>query len=187
MISWDSLHALKIDIDWMNLKIATLESAAQKRVTHANKTIEVLISSIRKIASRLRPGILDDFGLNAALQWHCTEFEGMSGITCLFETEINDQDLSIELKTALFRITQESLTHVMRHSKATHVEVIIKEDAQNIYLSIADDGTGFDASVHKNTLGLIGLRERAVALTGAFRIASEVGKGTIVIASIPKK
>jgi PAS domain S-box-containing protein len=180
------VSALKINIDWINIKIPGLDEHARKRIDHATKTTEVLIASIRKIASSLRPSILDDFGLNAAVEWQCREIQNINGIHCIFNSDFDDKHLSIETKTELFRITQESLTNVMRHSKAENVTVEITDDEESIRLKIIDDGNGFDTTVMKNTLGLIGLRERAVSLNGSLRIESEIGKGTTVLAIIPK-
>jgi PAS domain S-box-containing protein len=178
--------ALKIDIDWLNLKVVTLEASAKNRMVHAIKTIEVLISSIRKIASRLRPSVLDDFGLNAALQWHCAEFQSLNGIQCSFEPGFDDLGITMEMKTEMFRMTQESLTNVMRHAHATEVHVTTGEDDKNLYLTVSDNGDGFDTGKRKNTLGLIGLRERAVSLNGVLNIESGIGKGTTISAVIPK-
>ena len=179
--------ALKIDVDWLGLKMTDMDENAHKRIAHANKTIEVLIVSIRKIASSMRPSVLDDFGLNTAIQWQCREFENLNGIECIFVSDLNETELPIEINTELFRITQESLTNVMRHSKADKVEVKITEDEEKIFLTIADNGKGFDTTKKKKTLGLIGLRERAVSLNGELNIQSKVGNGTTVTAIIPKK
>jgi PAS domain S-box-containing protein len=138
------VSALKINIDWINIKIPDLDEAARKRIDHATKTTEVLIASIRKIASSLRPSILDDFGLNAAVEWQCREIQNINGIHCIFNSDFEDRSLTIETQTELFRITQESLTNVMRHSKAENVTVEITEDEENIQLKIIDDGMGFD-------------------------------------------
>ncbi len=181
------VSALKIDIDWINIKIGSLDEPAKKRIDHATKTIEVLIASIRKIASSLRPSILDDFGLNAAIAWQCREMQNLNGIKCIFIPRFDDSELGIETKTELFRITQESLTNVMRHSGAKNVTVEIMEEEEKIFLRITDDGKGFDTTVKKNTLGLIGLRERAISLDGQLSIQSQEGKGTVVLATIPKK
>jgi PAS domain S-box-containing protein len=178
--------ALKIDIDWLNIKIASLEENAKNRLAHANRTIEVLISSIRKIASSLRPSILDDFGLNAALKWHCTEFQNLNGIQCIFEPGFDDAGLSMEMKTELYRMAQESLTNVMRHAGASFVTVSTSEDDDHFYLAVTDNGKGFDVTQRKNTLGLIGLRERALSLNGALYIESVIGSGTTISAVIPK-
>jgi signal transduction histidine kinase len=178
--------ALKIDIDWLNIKVVALEGAAKNRIAHANKTIEVLITSIRKIASRLRPSILDDFGLNAALQWHCAEFQNLNGVQCTFEPGFDDAFISTAMKTELFRMTQESLTNVMRHANATVVSVTTEQDEQHYYLTVTDNGKGFDTAIRKNTLGLVGLRERAISLNGTLSIDSMIGKGTTIRVIIPK-
>jgi PAS domain S-box-containing protein len=179
--------ALKIDVDWLGLKMGALDETGQKRIAHANNTIEVLISSIRKIASRLRPSILDDFGLNAALQWYCNEFQSQTGVICIFEHGFDDRNLAMEIKTELFRMTQESLTNIMRHAEATQVKVSTASDNKKLYLTVTDNGKGFDTRKRKNTLGLVGLRERAGSLNGELQIDSEMGKGTTIRAIIPKK
>ena len=178
--------ALKIDVDWLGIKVTGLDEAANKRIEHANKTIEVLISSVRKIASSLRPSVLDDFGLNSALKWHCTEFQNLNGIQCNFEPGFDDANLSMHTKTELFRIAQESLTNVMRHAKASSVLVFTREDENKQYLVITDNGKGFDSSQRKNTLGLIGLRERAVSINGKLEIESSTAQGTTIRVAIPK-
>jgi PAS domain S-box-containing protein len=179
--------ALKIDIDWLNIRLPGMEDNARKRIDHANKTIQILINSIRKIASSLRPSVLDDFGLNAALKWHCTEFQNLNGVPCTFDAGFDDSDLPMYVKTEFFRMAQESLTNVMRHANASQVAVSTSEDANNLYLLVTDNGAGFDTNQHKNTLGLIGLRERAVSLNGRLTIESKPGKGTRISAIIPKQ
>ena len=156
-------------------------------IAECNKTIEILIASVRQIASALRPSILDDFGLNAALHWQCAEFQNLNGIQCIFIPGFDDGGLSVGLKTALFRIAQESLTNVMRHAKAGKVSVRTKEYNECIYLYIIDNGKGFNIEQSKTTLGLIGLRERAVSLGGELEIESQIGKGTTISAIVPKK
>ena len=178
--------AIKIDIDWLSIKHAEMEDVGKMRMSHATKTIEVLIASIRKIASSLRPSVLDDFGLNVAIEWQCREFQNLSSIQCIFEPNFDDEDLPMEIRTELFRMTQESLTNVMRHANASHVTVQLTEDKEKIYLRITDDGKGFDTKIKKNTLGLIGLRERAASINGELSIKSQAGNGTTVLAVVPK-
>ncbi len=179
--------ALKIHLDWLSIKIVSVEESVVKRIAHANKIIDILITSVRKIASSLRPSMLDDFGLNAALIWHCDEFHNLNGIDCVFiKPGFNDKGLSTNQKTELYRIAQESLTNVMRHAKATKVTVEGKEDDNSLYLTITDNGEGFDVSQKKSTLGLIGLRERALSLGGELSITSKMGKGTVVSVVVPK-
>jgi len=179
--------AIKIDIDWLNIKIGAPEESMKQRVAHVNKAIDVMITTIRKVAARLRPSALDDFGLNAALQYHCAEFEELNGIPCRFDPGFDDSVLTMERKTELYRITQESLTNVMRHAKAKTVRVTTKEDDDSLYLIITDDGKGFDMSKRKNTFGLIGLRERAVSLNGELNIDSTIGGGNCYLCSDPQE
>lgn len=178
--------ALKIDIDWFGIKMENKDETFQNRIQHANKTIAVLITTIRKIASGLRPSVLDDFGLNAALHWQCTEFQNLNGIPCIFNEGFNDTNLSTEIKTEVFRMVQEAMTNVMRHAKAGTIIISAHEDEQNLYISITDDGVGFDLDQRKNTLGLIGLRERALSVNGKLIIESIIGKGTVINIVLPK-
>lgn len=178
--------ALKIDIDWLNLRLQDVEQLARKRIEHAVNTIEVLIFSVRKIASSLRPSVLDDFGLNAALKWHCTEFQNLNGIACKFEPCLDDTALPVFIKTELFRVAQESLTNVMRHANATEVLVTTEENEHHYFLTIVDNGQGFDTTEGKNTLGLVGLRERVCSMNGHLDINSNPGKGTAILVKVPK-
>jgi len=179
--------SLQIDVDWLGIKTDGMGETVNERIVHANKIIKELIITIRKIASGLRPSILDDFGLNAALQWYCNEFQQLNNIECEFIEEFDDEGLSMELKTELFRMSQESLTNVMRHSQAKKVTVHITEDINKIYMVVADNGIGFDTGKRKNTLGLLGLKERAVSINGELNIISSPGKGTTISAIITKK
>lgn len=178
--------AVKIDLDWLDSRILQPDESAKKRIQHATNTTNVLLGSIRKIASGLRPGILDDFGLNAAIQWQSEEFTKLTGIPCYTSFDFDDEQLSGNLKTELFRMVQESLTNVMRHAAAKKVNIYTSEDNQNLYVSIQDDGMGFNASLSTQTFGLLGLRERAQSLHGSLTINSEPGKGTTVHITVPK-
>lgn len=180
------VSALKIDIDWLNARIRSLEENEKKRLDHASNTLEILIVSIRKLATSLRPSILDDFGLNATIEWQCREFQNMHGIACDFLCDYDDKDLGIQIKTEMFRIVQETLANVIHHSGAKKVRVEITDEDDRVHMKISDDGKGFDKDSTKHTLGLIGLRERAASVNGRLEIESEPGKGTVVHAIIPK-
>lgn len=178
---------VKMDIDWIKIKMPELPENYAKRITHASSTTDLLINTIRKLASELRPGMLDELGLNASLEWQCKKFEEINGVTCVFECFFDDKDLSSSMKTALYRICQESLTNVKRHAQATKAVVTIYEKDANIFLLIRDDGRGFEVAQKINTLGLIGMRERCVSVNGSLHVESEPGKGTAVCAIIPKQ
>jgi PAS domain S-box-containing protein len=178
---------IKMDIDWIKIKMPELQENYAKRITHASSTTDLLINTIRKLASELRPGMLDELGLNASLEWQCKKFEEINALACVFESFFDDSDLGTQVKTALYRICQESLTNVKRHAHATKSMVTIYEKDNHIFLLIRDDGRGFDVAQKINTLGLIGMRERCVSVNGSLTVESEHGKGTAVCAIIPKQ
>ena len=177
---------VKMDIDWLQLRLPDMGEAPRKRIEHASATSNILINSIRKIASSLRPGMLDDLGLTASLDWQCKEFAAANGIPCKFNSYLNDELLSDKVKNELFRICQESLTNIMRHAKATEVEVTISEKQDEIQLCIQDNGIGFNPVQSRSTLGLVGMRERSLSINGSLVIKSEAGKGTTIFIIIPK-
>jgi PAS domain S-box-containing protein len=179
---------VKMDIDWLTIKLPELGEAYNSRVMHASSTASLLITAIRKLASELRPGMLDELGLNACLEWKCKNFTANKEIPCLFSSAILDHDLSPQIKTELFRICQEALNNVAKHANASSVTVAISEENDQIHLCITDNGKGFDAEQKINhTHGLISMRERSISINGTLVINSEPGKGTVVCAIIPKK
>ncbi|NCI46599.1 PAS domain-containing sensor histidine kinase [Sediminibacterium soli] len=179
--------ALKIDLDWLTLRISSSEETMRNRLSHARKTVEVLIDSVRKMAYSLRPSILDDFGLNAALKSYCREFERLSGCECVFSATLDEAELDMHTRTELFRIGQESLTNVMRHAHATRVTVSTYEENGMYCLKITDNGRGFDTSQFSQTLGLVGLRERVGSLNGKLLLESGIGRGTEIRVEIPRQ
>jgi signal transduction histidine kinase len=143
---------------------------------------------VRRIATELRPGVLDHLGLAAALEWQANEFQTRTGIKCEVRIHLRDQTLSPDLNTTLFRIFQETLTNIIRHAGATQVEVDLRESAGRIILEVRDNGRGISDEEISNTqsMGLLGMRERAALLGGTFEIGpGPRGRGTKVAASIP--
>ncbi len=178
--------AIKMDLDWLNLHFNEDGEKSGERITRSLATVSLLIDTTRKIAASLRPGILDELGLNASLRWQCTEFENLNGIPCDFAESFDDSDISLEMGTELFRICQESLTNIMRHARANKVMVCLKDAQDDFALYIVDDGDGFDTNRKSDHLGLVGIRERAISLNGSLLIESEPGKGTTICVKIPK-
>ncbi|MEO8172813.1 MAG: PAS domain-containing protein [Sediminibacterium sp.] len=177
---------VKMDVDWIKIKMPDLQEPYAKRISHASSTTDLLISTIRRLASELRPVMLDELGLNASLEWQCGKFEKINGIPCVFESFFDDNGLGMEVKTALFRICQEALSNVRRHSNATNVFVSIRENDELIELCVCDNGRGFNVKEKNNTVGLIAMRERSLSVNGTLRIESEPEKGTKVFTIIPK-
>lgn len=173
--------ALKMDVDWLALNLPEAPDLQQKRMAHASSTAKIIIQTIRRIASALRPSMLDELGLNASLEWLCKEFVSLHNIPCSFDPAFDDEGLSVQQKTALFRITQEALRNISIHADASQVKIRVEIDDKDIFLSISDNGRGFDPAGNKgNTMGIIGMRERALAINSQLHIDSSPGAGTVV-------
>ena len=156
------------------------------RLSGAMTLIDRTMESIRRIATELRPPILDEFGIVAAIEWQIEEFQKRFGIRC----ELNNQwpaeiVPSQSLSTALFRIFQEMLTNVARHSEASAVKVLLSRDSENLMLSVTDNGRGITEGERREALGLLGMQERAGIFGGRVDIRSAAGKGTMACMKIP--
>jgi signal transduction histidine kinase len=150
-------------------------------------TTDLAIESVQKIATDLRPMVLDSLGLSAAIEWQAGDFQARTGIQCEVRLLSNDPFPERELSTALFRILQESLTNVARHAAATRVEVTLESKDGHVTLAIQDNGRGIQDSQANasSSVGLMGLRERALLLGGRCEIRGRAGEGTRVEARLP--
>ncbi len=148
--------------------------------------IDRIINSVRRISSGLRPEVLDEIGLAAALDWQAREFQRRTGIRCNVNISTRFADPDKERSTALFRVFQELLTNVARHANATRVNVSLADGAA-LALTVEDNGRGIreDEIEGRRSLGVLGLRERVLAFGGSIDIKGEEGKGTRVSVSIP--
>ncbi len=180
-----SLTALKMDAIWLRDHLGGHPAATDKALGML-RMLDTSIASVRRIAADLRPLILDDLGLVPAIEWLAQTFSQRHGVACEL-----DIDESLELQepyaTAVFRIVQESLVNVAKHAQARTARVRVAREGGEIVLEVRDDGAGFDAAAARKpqSLGLIGLRERAQLLEGTVRIDSAPGQGTCVQARIP--
>jgi PAS domain S-box-containing protein len=182
-----ALTGLKMDLTWMNKKLPQGEKALSEKVASMLKLIDTTIHTVRRISTELRPGVLDDLGLVAALEWQTEEFERRTGIHCNVSLAEDSIDLEKEQSTAVFRIFQETLTNIARHAKAKKVTITLQCDAQHLYLVVIDDGIGIPLQKinDPHSMGLIGMRERAVFLGGKLSITSQPMQGTIVSLQVP--
>ncbi len=181
------LTILKMDVSWLHQKLQKYEDAALTQRT--GDTLQLLnetIKTVRRIATELRPSMLDDLGLVEALEWQSKEFEKRSGITISFKSTVSHLPVSNSVATSLFRIYQEALTNIARHAQAKNVFSQLKLEQDKIILSIRDDGTGFDMKTLgiKKTLGLLGMKERALMMGGGFEVNSKPGEGTSIKVTI---
>ena len=180
-----SLTAVKMDLAWLAGRLPRGNGQMLKRIRSTVQLADSIIQSIRRISTELRPPVLD-LGLAAAVEWQVQEFQARSGVSCKVRLLIREVVPS-NASTAMFRIFQETLTNVARHAKATRVEVVLQKERSRLVLLIHDDGQGFDGADPSlsNSLGLLGMRERAAILGGHVDISSAPGKGTTVTAWIP--
>lgn len=155
------------------------------RIRSMSNLIDKTVHEVRQIATELRPRMLDDLGLEAAIEWQARDFQERTGIQCEFIAE--NLNLDQERSTAMFRIFQEIMTNVARHAKATRVGIRLKEDTHKITLEVEDNGSGIAEKEIYNprSLGLLGMRERALLFGGETNIAGRRGKGTTVTVCIP--
>jgi len=151
------------------------------------EVVDEIISAVRKIATELRPGVLDDLGLEAAIDWQIQDFQKRTGIKCEFVSELKDTPLSQDRATAAFRIFQETLTNIARHARATRVQIRLAARHGKLILEVQDNGKGVTARDLSGvkSLGLLGIRERAMMLDGEVTIVGRRGKGTTVGLRIP--
>ncbi|RPI49376.1 MAG: hypothetical protein EHM55_23880 [Acidobacteria bacterium] len=164
-----------------------LESLGDRRLNGAVRRVESIMATVKQISSDLRPGILDDLGLLDAIQWEASQFERRTGIVCQYHLPGTRVELSNEAATAAFRIFQEALTNVLRHAAATRVDVRASVDGGQLLLEISDNGRGISRSdlVSPQSLGLLGMRERAALVDGTVDITSQPGRGTTLAVTIP--
>jgi two-component system sensor histidine kinase UhpB len=157
------------------------------QVTAMKSLIDDTIQTVRRISAELRPGILDDLGLVAAIEWQAQQFQERTGIACEFDGLPETASLDQAQATAVFRIFQEILTNVMRHARATRVSISLREEAGSFWLTVSDNGRGITESEKSDvhSLGLLGMHERAHLAGGEVSISGTPGRGTIVTVRIP--
>ncbi|MFH1943360.1 MAG: PAS domain S-box protein [bacterium] len=182
-----SLTALKMDLFWMDQKIPKDENALRQKILDMIELTDATIQSVKRISTELRPGLLDDLGLSAAIEWQADEFQKHTGIRCKITIEPEEIILDKELSIAIFRIFQETLTNIARHAQATKVQTWLIKKEHFIKLDVQDNGKGITEKQMHNikSFGLIGIRERASFLGGKVKITGEKNRGTVISVSIP--
>jgi len=182
-----ALTALKIDLTWLRRRMPQPAPELAGKVDGMEAILDDTAGAIQRIATELRPGVLDELGLQAAIQWQAREFETRTGIACRVEVPAEQPTVDATRATAAFRIFQEALTNVARHAGATRVLVRFTLSAQALALSVEDNGRGISkgALADSRSLGLLGIRERATSLGGTVAITGERGRGTTLTLTLP--
>jgi signal transduction histidine kinase len=180
-----SLTALKMDI--IGLLAKTEQQYGRSPIANRIlRTLDSMVTSVQRISSELRPSILDDLGLVPALESEASMFEDRTGIECELSLP-PDARIEAHCATAIYRIVQEALTNVARHSNASRVEIRLRERTDELLLEIRDDGRGVTIGEvgDSRSLGLLGIRERADLVGGTVHFEGVSGRGTIVSVRIP--
>jgi len=187
-----ALTALQMDVAWLEKRVSSPSIPTGEKLSAKLRSMTELIDTttgaVQRIATDLRPAVLDELGLSAAVEWYVHEFERRAGIVCRIRSNLDGTEIDPDRATAVFRILQEALTNVARHAGATEVEVRLCADDRQLVLEIKDNGQGIseDRLPDSRSLGLLGMRERARSLGGDVAISGDPGQGTLVTLTIPR-
>lgn len=187
-----SLTSLRWDLERVVQAVAEASDLSQlaelpKMIKGMIGLTDAAVNTVRRISLELRPPGLDQLGFVEAIEWLAQRFQAQSGITCMCVCSLPSVDLNSEQSTALYRISQETLTNVLRHAEATKVEIRIDQEKDSFVLTIKDNGRGITESdtLGKQSLGILGMRERAHLVGGRIRISGIRGKGTVITVRVP--
>jgi len=187
-----AMTSLKLDLSWVARRLSIPETADSRgqlleRIQGTMQQLDVTIQTVRAIATALRPSVLDELGLAAALDWQTRDFEKRTGIRCKWSMPPVPIPIGPDQATAIFRIYQEILTNVARHAQASHTRIYLGISAGWLVLEVCDNGRGIPESslANRNSLGLLGMRERAAQWGGDISILGAEGMGTTVRVRLP--
>jgi len=183
-----ALTGLKMDLSWIGKRLSEQgHDPVRQKLQSALELIDETVVKVRNISTELRPSVLDDLGLAAAIEWQAREFEKRTEIRCEIVSLYEDITFSPEKSTAVFRIFQEILTNVSRHAHASLVEVDMKGQGGNLILKVSDNGRGIEEGkvTEAASIGLLGMRERATIFGGQVDVTGVDGRGTTVTVHIP--
>jgi signal transduction histidine kinase len=181
------LTAIKMDTVWIDKQIPSETVGIKNKLQNIIELLDGSHGSVRKILNELRPSVLDENDLVEALQWQGQQFKESTGRAIHFTTNQNDIKLPHEIATSIFRLYQEALTNIMRYAEADKVLSSLNVVNNSIFLTIEDDGKGFDPSMinNKKSFGILGMKERVLSLKGKFDLTSSPGKGTKIVITLP--
>jgi signal transduction histidine kinase len=182
-----ALTGLKMDVAAIRRNLGEADAQKLARLEALSAQIDDMVQAVRRIATDLRPALLDDFGLAAAMEWQLSEFKQRAGIDGRFVTNVDNFAWNAEGSIALFRIFQEALTNVARHAQASMVDVRLIREGGELELMVQDNGRGIRLvdQAGAKSLGLAGIRERVRLLDGRCQITGAPGEGTLVLIRLP--
>jgi len=182
-----NITAMKIDLAWLRKWIDPPQTAILQKVASMEAVADATLETVRRVSSELRPGILDALGLSAAVEWLAKDFQARSEINCRLSIEPEEIEVESNLAIDVFRILQEALTNVLRHARASAVEVALKQREGLIELHVIDNGIGISEqkALDPKSLGLLGIRERLVVYGGGLNLQGFPEAGTHLLVTIP--
>lgn len=182
-----TLTALKMDLSWLGKHLSEDREPLREKTKTMVKLVDTTIQTVQRISAELRPGLLDNLGLAAAIEWQAKEFRDRTGIECEMKCSLDSIAMDRERSTAIFRIFQEALTNVARHAEATRIVINMRQETHSLLLKVRDNGKGItrEEIFDPNSFGLIGIRERVHQWEGKVKIKGVSGKGTVVFVSLP--
>ncbi len=182
-----ALTSLRLGLSWISRKLAPGQRPLQEKIRSLSAITTSLIRSVKNIANELRPGVLDELGLVKTLKSEAREFEGHTGIQCRFKTNTARTKFDRSAAVAIFRIVQAALTNVARHAHGSRALITLMKKKYGLILTVKDNGKGISSKlIHRHdSLGITGMRERALALGGTFTLDGSKSKGTILTVQIP--
>jgi len=182
-----ALTSLQLGLSWMAGKVTPKQQPLRAKIRSLSALVTTMIQSVRRIADELRPGALDELGLVKTLKAEARDFEGHTGIRCRFETNIGKSKFARAVSVAIFRIVQAALTNVARHAHASRAMIALLKKNNDLILTVNDSGKGITKkqAYSHNSLGIIGMRERVLALDGTLTVRGSGDKGTTLRVRIP--
>jgi signal transduction histidine kinase len=183
-----ALTAIKLESAFLIRELPVDAKQQSKRAESIMKLADETLQTVQRISNELRPGFLDELGLIAAIEWAAEEFQSRTGTSCQLDLPEDNIVIDRERATALFRILQETLTNVARHSNATRVNIRLAEEERSLVLEVHDNGKGISKQELSagRSLGILGMRERALALGGRVAISGAPDEGTTIEVRIPE-
>ena len=182
-----ALTALKMDVHWLTQRLPKDDQPSVEKAKAISELIDMNVHLVQRISAELRPGLLDNLGLSAAIEWQADQFHNRTGVKCDIISEPDDIVLDQTRSTTIFRIFQETLTNIARHANATKVDIILREADDKVTLEVSDNGKGITEKEISDpkAFGLMGIRERVHSLGGIVKITGTPHKGTTVSIQIP--
>lgn len=182
-----SLTAIQMDLAWLGTRVSTDDSILTEKVKRMRHLVDTSIDSVHRISTELRPILLDDLGLIAAMEWQIQQFQSRTGVRCEARLDCEDSAVEKDLATTVFRIFQETLTNITRHANATSMKVRLSQKGGQLLLCVSDNGKGImpEQVNDPQSFGIMGIRERVNLWGGSVSITGKPHKGTAIKVRIP--